>query len=109
MATHFTGGFNNNPQIREEYIHQNNNVLKRVVLYKFKMYDEDFSPLLVQEAFEMWKTSALGSWCVNNAHDITYHKYRDHVYCTYEIVIIGYMREQDYTWFLLQKDSKSDL
>lgn len=86
-----------------EFIARDNKTLKRVVLYHFNVYVEDYAPFTIREAFEAWKESNIGSWCLKHAHEISYRQYHDIPIDSYNITIFGYMEEKHYTWFLLNK------
>jgi len=86
-----------------EFLLHNDLVMRRVTLYQFNLYMEDYSPIAIREAFGLWKTTSIGEWCMEHAHDMGCRQYRDMVVDSYEITIYGYMEEKHYMWFLLNK------
>ena len=55
-----------------------------------------------QKAIDIWRNSERGTWLLEHGIDIATHKSINHHNWTYNTVITGYFKAEDWTWYLLK-------
>lgn len=76
--------------------------MKTVLLHSFTMSDCEDVEIYAAEPIYQWQQTEAGQWCMKHAKDLHWLTSIDHNTYSHRINIIGYLEEQDLTYYLLR-------
>jgi hypothetical protein len=75
----------------------------RTILHKFRMGDVEDPVLMAGAPIYDWQQTEHGKWCMENAlGEMVFHTQPDHMTFGYTVVIVGYLKDTDLTYFNLK-------
>jgi hypothetical protein len=80
---------------------------RKVVLYRFTMSDVEDPSLYAAEPIWQWQQTDHGKWCMENkVGELVFHTDVDYLSMGYRCVVVGDLREEDYTYHQLKWGQK---